>query len=273
MGYTHYWQQKKSFSKRAWKEVCGEVALIVSNVVDVQGVPLEVEITADYIDINGVGDDAHENLLIFRERPEKKPWAERGWDCTKTDRKPYDIAITAVKIYFASLYPAQFPTAGVTTDGTGWNWLAGLDVAKQALPKYGNQFDIPLGVREDDRWVYMPSFGINDSDYRPRACVNGKVYIYQTIRKMSVPMFAFTSVDEYIAWVKSEENALKCGYSSPTERPKNNARQNGAFKRLLMKRESASLDDIPVFVRPNCMVKFDPSLLTNAPASSFEEAI
>jgi hypothetical protein len=98
MGYTHYWQQKKSFSKRAWREICADVAEILKNVVEVQGIPLDATISPDWLDINGVEGEFCESLVIHRERPEKVSWKQQGWDFTKTCRERYDVAVTAVLI-------------------------------------------------------------------------------------------------------------------------------------------------------------------------------
>jgi hypothetical protein len=185
MGYTHYWTQTRSFTAVEWSEVCTDIAAILSYVEHGCDIPLanghgepgtHPVIDADDIMFNGVdneNDDAHETMVVSRKREKAWEGGTLGWACTKTARKPYDLAVTAVLCYLSSVAG----THSVSSDGNGSNFVAGLAAAREALPNKANILDIPMGVMEADRWTGPWISGQKGSGYSVNFCVNGKAYV------------------------------------------------------------------------------------------------
>jgi len=76
---------------------------------------------------------SHETFYLPRVY-EPQDWQrpdERGryFDFCKTARKPYDLAVTASLIALQH----HFPEVGVSTDGTGDDWTAGLALCRSVL--------------------------------------------------------------------------------------------------------------------------------------------
>jgi hypothetical protein len=120
MGYTHYWYKSSRLSP-AFLEA-------VQKVVDASPVPLareyndpnsKPEVTAEWVFLNGVGDDGHETFVF-----------EKGSDFAfcKTNSKPYDVVVTAI----LSLV-AHFGLASeVSSDGGPEEWEEGVKLAREA---------------------------------------------------------------------------------------------------------------------------------------------
>ena len=160
MGYTHYWTQTRNLSADEWQQVSEDLQTILTYVEHEQGVPLadrwgegktRPEFTADMIGFNGLGEDSHESFYISRKRRAKKSWEGKGnpSDFCKTDRKPYDLAVTACLAYLSTVIEGAW---SVGTDGSGKDWLNGVEAVRRALPKWGNVVDIPRAILEADRW-------------------------------------------------------------------------------------------------------------------------
>lgn len=96
MGYTHFWELTKPFTKNNWNLFCQDV----KNVFDTTNIPLagglgssktKPVITKNYISFNGVGEYSHEDCTIRRTTTDL-------FFC-KTDRKPYDkVVVTILKL-------------------------------------------------------------------------------------------------------------------------------------------------------------------------------
>lgn len=195
MGYTHYWEQKRSLTADEWAEACEAVRAILKDVQHVQGIALangmgdpgtSPEIGATMIQFNGLGDDSHETFTITRKRA--------AGDFTKTAQKPYDLAVAACLCYFATIAESHH----VTSDGRGTEWLAGLECAKRALPRHANRLDIPMPVLESDRWYGNPPGIRVTKSYDFRHCVDGASYV---IRRRDGATYRFPSHDAANAWV------------------------------------------------------------------------
>lgn len=193
MGYTHYWTQVRDFTCEEWRQIGADVMPILNDVQHAQGVPLgdgegnpgtQPVFTADHILFNGVGDDSHETFVLYRRRPAKEPWQRRrGGDFCKTARKPYDLAVTAMLCYLATV-PGntelfERPAFSVHSDGHGSEWLAGLAAARRALPRYANILDIPRDILKADRWCMPWVHTEQASGYAVNFCVDGKGYVWQ----------------------------------------------------------------------------------------------
>jgi hypothetical protein len=185
LGYTHYWHQSRDATVAEWAQIQTDVAEILAHVEQRAEVKLangmgdrgtKPEIDRDVIRFNGSGDEAYETFAVDRKRGEDSPWF------CKTAREPYDLAVTAVLCYLSTFHlmgeidEVRKPLVHVTSDGKGKDFLAGLDIAKIALPHLGNVLDLPMGVMEEDRWVapWVDRYG---KTYSFKFCVDGYAYV------------------------------------------------------------------------------------------------
>jgi hypothetical protein len=105
MGYTHYWDQHKTFTDGQWAKVCEAARLVAEKHGDIlcfeyDETDKSPQIDNDAIRFNGKGDDGHETFYLTREQPPKNAWVEReryddegAFNFCKTSRKPYDAAV------------------------------------------------------------------------------------------------------------------------------------------------------------------------------------
>lgn len=160
--------------------------------------------TADLIMFNGteIGDQAYETFAIerVRTRPEWRIDAPLGWSFCKTARKPYDLAVTAVLCYLATVAESH----RVSSDGHGRDFLAGLELARQALPRYGSLLDIPWPVLEADRWC-APHIHLQSDRYRVRFCVDARAYVVDA--DTDVSYYRFISHHEAATWLAGHSEA------------------------------------------------------------------
>jgi hypothetical protein len=193
MGYTHCWTIRRDFKPAEWAQVSEDVSKILADaehryeirICDGMGERgTKPVFAADHIMFNGSGDDAHETFVISRTR--------EGGFC-KTARKPYDCAAAAVLCYLDAFHllgeRETKKVIDVSSDGSGRDFLAGLELARQALPKFGNLIDIPRGVMEDDRWC-CPWPDMHTKSYAFVFCVDGYAYV---IRRKDKAVFRFHS--------------------------------------------------------------------------------
>jgi len=181
MGYTHYWTQLRSFTSDEWGEVTDDIGKILSYTENMAGVPLadafgdagtRPTFDSKRIAFNGVGDDSHETAEILRNRTKAQFSNTIGTDFCKTARKPYDIAVTACLCYLASVTVSH----SVISDGTGADFLAGLDLARAALPRKANILDIPMDIMRNDRWT-GPWIHGTPKAYSVNFCIDGCGYV------------------------------------------------------------------------------------------------
>lgn len=208
MGYTHYWTQSRDFSTAEFEEVTADVVAILADaeqryeiaICDEAATPhTSPTVTPDALAFNGtdIGDQGHESFVLPRVRV-LEPWQDRkhlGWDACKTERKPYDRAVTAALCYLATVVESHT----VTSDGSGANFLAGLELARQALPRYANRLDIPRDVLETDRWC-GPYIHVASRRYALRFCVDGRAYV---LDRTGTSLFRFVSHFEAAQWLAS----------------------------------------------------------------------
>lgn len=128
MGYTHYFKGSKPLSQEDFDKI-QEVTAKVVKYADY--VPLENLSSEGVIDINGVGPDSHENLVIY-------PGLD-GFNFCKTNGKPYDVVIVAILCAINTVTDAF----AISSDGDVADWLLGQNLASAAL---GHALPIPSGV-------------------------------------------------------------------------------------------------------------------------------
>jgi hypothetical protein len=149
MGYTHYWTQTREFTPAQWKKtISRDVRKIVGDAqTQNTSLRLDWEFATDHVSINGLGADSHEDFWITREIDKRAPRYEGdnpAWSFCKTAQKPYDIVVTAVLCYLASVAKSH----EVTSDGEAEDFVAGRDLARQALNNPDIQ--IPDSIRSND---------------------------------------------------------------------------------------------------------------------------
>ena len=278
MGYTHYWNAPRDFSRDQWQELCSDIAAIINNVQHVRGVTLangcgdagtQPEITKDKIHLNGVGDGSHETFAAWRKRPAKEAWESRkGNDFCKAARKPYDQAVTACLAYLESMHGWR-----VSSDGYGYEWLLGVETARKALPRYANQIDIPLSVRKGDRWDWRgkrdAKIKLDTERYEIGFCLDGHAYVYDP--KDESKCYRFESHDEaatYFARYKEQPTLVRGSREGgrglfdawgafDAKRSKRLARaQNAILKQLIDNAENLGRNKRPpAFARPRVIPK------------------
>lgn len=172
MGYTHYWNQRRHFTKPEWATITTDIAAILKYAQHDGGIALangagdpktSPNINSAFIMFNGLGDDSHETFYI--ERRIRKPdyvGRERGFDFCKTARKPYDPVVVACLCYLSTITRADDPITGnpiigteayeISSDGRGADFLSGLDLARKAIPAKANHLDLPMDIMKKDRW-------------------------------------------------------------------------------------------------------------------------
>lgn len=221
MGYTHHWIQTRDLSGDEWEDVSADIKAILryaafeANITLANGAGeggTQPEFFPAWIGFNGLGDDAHEDFTIRRRRLPKDAWEVRGQAFCKTDRKPYDAAVTAVLCYLATVTRRDDehgePIVGteafrVSSDGHGKDFLAGLEIARAALPRKANQLDLPMGVMQDDRWC-APWVGLKTSGYSLNFCVDGYAYAINQRGES----YRFGSHDELADWLETNKRAV-----------------------------------------------------------------
>lgn len=181
MGYTHYWTQTRAFKAAEWREVSNDIGRILAYAQGF-GIPLgdwegeagsQPTFDASHIGFNGIGDDSHETFVIDRKRTKQWERGTLGGAFCKTAEKPYDVVVKACLCYLSSVTG----THDVSSDGNGKDFLAGLDLAKAALPEKANILDIPMGIMQDDRWTGPYVMDQDGSGYRVQFCVDGYGYV------------------------------------------------------------------------------------------------
>ena len=96
MGYSHYWDVNKPFTKTNWSKFCQEANEVFasSEIALANGTgsaKTKPSITKNHINFNGVGEDSYEDCTI------RRATIDSFW--CKTDRRPYDkIVIQILKL-------------------------------------------------------------------------------------------------------------------------------------------------------------------------------
>jgi len=216
MGYTHHWTQTRDFDADEFATIMIDILAILADaeqryeiaICDGAATPhSRPEVTADRLAFNGtdIDDRGHETFELVRVRVlEAHRRAEQlGWGFCKTARKPYDVAVTAVLCYLASIVESH----AVSSDGCGRDFLAGLALARQALPRYANRLDIPRGILEADRWC-GPYVRLHTRTYQVRFCIDRHAYV---LDRAGRSLFRFLSHHEAAQWLVSHREPGRGG--------------------------------------------------------------
>lgn len=167
MGYTHYWTQKKPFTKAEWSALTEGANAMITGLM-ISGIPLVHEyddpntpptLTGEEIHFNGLGEEGgHETFLITRKLQSKKHYPDHNpnWNFCKTAEKPYDLAVTCILAYLDSVHPEKFV---VSSDGRTRDWEAGVKLARLTWPPKANIIGTPRAVVNTDRYAYYEVSG------------------------------------------------------------------------------------------------------------------
>ena len=154
MGYTHYYEQKRSFTDaewsiivKGWKLISKEAKIYVDDQSELAGPRLK-----QYFDINGFGDDGHENFVLEKE----KGFHDIQFSFVKTARKKYDRYVVALLLLINYVAPNAFV---VKSDGYLDEWFDGMDILKNYVqsvkvgPKVRHFFDFQFPDSLDSRGI------------------------------------------------------------------------------------------------------------------------
>lgn len=127
MGYTHYFQLHEKPTDEQWDLFTNDVdALLLAN-----DVPLDNRSTWGKININGIDENSHENLIIQSDN--------LRWDFCKTARKPYDKIVTAILIAARYDFGNNF---SLSSDGNWEEWEEGCNLVKHTLGYYAEESEV-----------------------------------------------------------------------------------------------------------------------------------
>lgn len=167
MGYTHYWNQKRSFTTAEWRSITAASTAVLTNAAK-DGIDLLYEydsnepplVNEDIIHFNGKGDDGHETFVLTRARRAKFDYEEQSefnrdgaFEFCKTAQKPYDVAVTAVLLIARHHAPNAIT---LSSDGDATDWGHGLALARAAADNW--TLAIPPELREEEE-QHEPSEG------------------------------------------------------------------------------------------------------------------
>ena len=152
MGYTHYYDQKRSFTNdewsiivKGWRLISKEAKIYVDDKSNVDSAHAKHKLVDPYLDINGIGDDAHENFVLYKKietqyRDNFGKARDNNFNFVKTNRKKYDRYVVALLLLVNNVAPDAFV---VKSDGYLDEWFDGMDILKN----YVKQSKLPLGDR------------------------------------------------------------------------------------------------------------------------------
>jgi hypothetical protein len=145
MGYTHYFYRKQKLNAKQFTHVVEDF----QKVIPLLGVSLKggsgegpPNINNNAIIFNGDGEElSHETFYLPRDlNPEKHQHEEKGlyFEFCKTDRKPYDIAVTACLVIAKHHLKSQIT---VSSDGDLSEWQDAIKIVYKTLG-YGEKFKL-----------------------------------------------------------------------------------------------------------------------------------
>ena len=144
MGYTHYWEQYRSFDDREWSEITKYAKRICMSKEGKAILGIEQKqsdrLLIDDLEIifNGKAkfNQDHETFLLSKNKPQQPDWNKdaiaKGYtfQFCKTNGKPYDKFVTAILIIADNIAPGAIV---VKSDGDAGDWQDGLDMGHQYM--------------------------------------------------------------------------------------------------------------------------------------------
>ena len=114
MGYTHYFQQKEEMNPDVWARFTANANQLITKAST--SIRLDFEITENYLRVNGVLANSHEDFYLAR--------TDMSWNFCKTNHKPYDVVVTAILILLRYTYPSF----ALSSDGSWGEWSEGREL-------------------------------------------------------------------------------------------------------------------------------------------------
>lgn len=121
MGYTHYWESYGEIPLDKWVTLDNMICYIREQ-AGRAGIRTDYYVSPEYLTIEGIGSEAHENFVIER-------GGEMGKSFCKTQRKPYDAVVVAILIYLSHML-AEFEWS---SDGDADDMVGGKTLLYLAL--------------------------------------------------------------------------------------------------------------------------------------------
>jgi hypothetical protein len=128
-GYTHYFTWQQAPGEDALKQCVAEMSLVIEAHKSILvgpdepgATPGSPKLEATRVDINGIGDDAHEPFVFP---------GGTGFNFCKTEWKPYDEVVTACLIVARDHFPPSVLAIG--SDGSWADWAAGARLYSSVL--------------------------------------------------------------------------------------------------------------------------------------------
>jgi hypothetical protein len=128
-GYTHYFTWHEAPSDLALTQCVAEMSLLIDarkSILVGPDLPGAIagspKVEAARVDINGIGDDAHEPFVFP---------GEVGFNFCKTQWKPYDEVVTACLIVARDHFPKS--VLAISSDGSWADWAAGASLYSSVL--------------------------------------------------------------------------------------------------------------------------------------------
>jgi hypothetical protein len=131
MGYTHGWAQTRPFTDLEWAAVRRDI----SRICRLAGAFLQLSGPAPGngpLVVDGIGEDGYETFRLCQNGREHA--------FCKTERRPFDVVVTASLCYLASVW-GNYDVHG---DGNEEDFAAGLALARQALPDQADRLARPV---------------------------------------------------------------------------------------------------------------------------------
>ena len=100
MGYTNYWKQHTDIPDENWDLIRKEIEYLIEYIGD--GCIEVLENNSEVIAFNGRKQNAHEDFVL------KKTKIKDSFDFSKTNRKPYDLAVWHILTYTSHLLGTNF---------------------------------------------------------------------------------------------------------------------------------------------------------------------
>lgn len=168
MGYTHYYEQKRSFTDaewsiivKGWRLISKEAKHYLDDKSNLDSAHAKHKLVDPYFDINGIGDEAHENFVLYKKletqyRDNFGVARDNNFNFVKTNRKKYDRYVVALLILINNVAPNAFQ---VRSDGYLDEWFDGMDILKNYVqsvkvgPKVRHFFDFQFPDSLDSRGI------------------------------------------------------------------------------------------------------------------------
>ena len=144
MGYTHSWTRNESLmfpeDVRDFYAEFTRLAVQVIQTAEQQGIKLADpsgehlgawRVDGDSVRLNGYGEDSHESFVWEKVCPEPQDWVKDGgyFDFCKTNRKPYDVVVTALLLAVRESYG---DAVRISSDGGFFDWKDGVRLFEEA---------------------------------------------------------------------------------------------------------------------------------------------